>query len=125
MTRELRLAAREACVASAELRRRSVGVMAESGMLLAHLEAQQVAARRIADLERRVVNLQAAMHSRAVIEQAKGVIISETGVNENRAFELLVAQSQYENVKLRDVARLLVDSKIRTSDPRSNPTPPR
>jgi GAF domain-containing protein len=49
-----------------------------------------------------------AMASRAVIEQAKGVIMATAGCAEHEAFQLLRAQSQRENVKLRDVAMEIV-----------------
>ena len=49
-----------------------------------------------------------AMASRAVIEQAKGVLIATTGCTAEAAFDLLVAQSQRENRKLRDVAAHIV-----------------
>jgi AmiR/NasT family two-component response regulator len=49
------------------------------------------------------------MKSRAVIEQAKGVIIGTSHRDAAGAFKVLVAQSQHENRKLRDVARNLVD----------------
>lgn len=48
--------------------------------------------------------LQTAMTSRAVIEQAKGVIMSATGCDADKAFALLRQQSQLENRKLREVA---------------------
>ncbi len=49
-----------------------------------------------------------AMKSRAVIEQAKGILMARQRCNEDDAFELLVRASQRENVKLRDVARRIV-----------------
>jgi GAF domain-containing protein len=49
-----------------------------------------------------------AMKSRAVIEQAKGILMANQRCAENEAFELLVRASQRENVKLRDVARRIV-----------------
>ena len=48
--------------------------------------------------------MQAAMASRAGIEQAKGIIMARVGCDPDRAFEVLVQQSQHENRKLRDVA---------------------
>ena len=53
--------------------------------------------------------LRQAMDSRAVIEQAKGKIIGANGCSADEAFELLVKASQRENVKLRDVARRVVE----------------
>ena len=45
-----------------------------------------------------------AMKSRATIEQAKGIIMASTGCTADEAFEQLRAQSQHENIKLRDIA---------------------
>jgi GAF domain-containing protein len=52
--------------------------------------------------------LQAAMESRAVIEQAKGIIMSERHCSADEAFGILTKLSQDTNRKLRDVASLLV-----------------
>ncbi|HEY2330436.1 MAG TPA: GAF and ANTAR domain-containing protein [Acidimicrobiales bacterium] len=49
-----------------------------------------------------------AMASRAVIEQAKGVIMSSVGCSADAAFDILRQQSQAENAKLRDIATDLV-----------------
>ena len=53
-------------------------------------------------------NLQRAIQPRAVIEQAKGIIIASTGSSPDGAFEILRQQSQAEDRKVRDVARALV-----------------
>jgi GAF domain-containing protein len=53
--------------------------------------------------------LQEAMTSRAVIEQAKGVLVATTRCTPERAFDILVKASQRENRKLREIARDLVD----------------
>jgi GAF domain-containing protein len=55
------------------------------------------------------VRLGEAMENRAVIEQAKGMLMSAQGIDEDEAFQMLVAASQRENVKLRDIARRIVD----------------
>lgn len=48
--------------------------------------------------------------SRAVIEQAKGVLMAVYGISADRAFDVLVWRSQETNVKLRDLAaRFLAD----------------
>ena len=52
--------------------------------------------------------LRTAMASRAVIEQAKGVIMATSGCGPDTAFERLVQQSQHENRKLREVAAEIV-----------------
>jgi GAF domain-containing protein len=49
-------------------------------------------------------NLSKAMESRGVIEQAKGILMSTRRVSADDAFDLLVARSQKENRKLRQVA---------------------
>ena len=54
-------------------------------------------------------NLTVAMESRAVIEQAKGILIARHGLGDDEAFDLLRQQSQTENRKLRDVATEIVD----------------
>jgi GAF domain-containing protein len=52
--------------------------------------------------------LQEALESRAVIEQAKGVLIAEHRCDPDAAFEMLKVRSQHENRKLRDVAAGIV-----------------
>jgi GAF domain-containing protein len=54
--------------------------------------------------------LQTAMESRAVIEQAKGVLMAQRSCSAEEAFDVLVHLSQQSNRKLRDVAQALVDS---------------
>jgi putative methionine-R-sulfoxide reductase with GAF domain len=57
--------------------------------------------------------LQEALASRAVIEQAKGVLMAgRPGLTPDGAFDLLRMASQRENVKLRDVARRIVESSM-------------
>jgi hypothetical protein len=47
---------------------------------------------------------------RAVIEQAKGVLVQLLAVDAEEAFLLLRHISQHENVKVRDLAEILVDA---------------
>jgi GAF domain-containing protein len=54
-------------------------------------------------------NLETAMQSRSVIEQAKGVLMHSLGVSADEAFDVLIRQSQHENVKLREIAQRVVD----------------
>ena len=49
-------------------------------------------------------NLSRAMETRAVIEQAKGILMSTHRIGADDAFDRLVARSQTENRKLRDIA---------------------
>jgi GAF domain-containing protein len=60
-------------------------------------------------------NLAQAMVSRATIEQAKGIIIATSGCTEDEAMQLLVQQSQHQNVKVRDIAREIVENTTRRS----------
>jgi GAF domain-containing protein len=54
-------------------------------------------------------HMQAAMESRAVIEQAKGIIMGERRCSADEAFAILTRVSQDSNRKLRDVAAALVE----------------
>lgn len=53
-------------------------------------------------------NLEQAMASRAVIEQAKGIIMATNGCTPDEAFGQLRQQSQHENVKVREIASEIV-----------------
>ncbi|MEU7481916.1 ANTAR domain-containing protein [Lentzea sp. NPDC042327] len=55
-----------------------------------------------------VKHLEAALVSRAVIDQAKGVLMAVHACTADDAFAMLVQQSQRENRKLRDVAEALL-----------------
>lgn len=54
-------------------------------------------------------NLNAALHSRKIIGQAIGIMMERYQVNEDRAFHFLIRASSHGNIKLRDVARELLD----------------
>jgi GAF domain-containing protein len=53
-------------------------------------------------------NMRLAMESRAVIEQAKGVLMAQRHVDAEQAFEILREASQRYNRKLRDIAQAIV-----------------
>ena len=55
-------------------------------------------------------NMHIAMKSRAVIDQAKGILMERYKINEDRAFAVLARASQTSNIKLRDVAQELIDT---------------
>lgn len=59
-----------------------------------------------------VDNLHVALESRAVIEQAKGVLHAELGVSPGEAFRLLSRYSQHTNERVRRVAARLVQGRI-------------
>ena len=69
-----------------------------------------------ARLGEHVRNMELAMQSRAVIEQAKGVLMAQRRVDADGAFDLLRDASQRYNRKLRDIARGIVAS---TQEPRA------
>jgi GAF domain-containing protein len=54
-------------------------------------------------------NLQVAMQSRAVIEQAKGVLVASLHCTPEEAFVHLAKQSQHANRKLREIAAEIVE----------------
>jgi len=60
-----------------------------------------------ATLQALIHHLERALTSRAVIEQAKGIVIAHHGGTADEAFARLVAYSSRQNVKLRDVAELI------------------
>jgi transcriptional regulator with GAF, ATPase, and Fis domain len=59
-----------------------------------------------------VVNLQLALESRAVIEQAKGILVAEHGCDPETAFKELSRMSQRTNRKVRDISADLVAGSI-------------
>ncbi|MGY1823935.1 ANTAR domain-containing protein [Geodermatophilus sp. SYSU D00079] len=68
-------------------------------------------------------NLQIALGSRAVIEQAKGILIERHKLTPGQAFEALATVSMSRNAKVRDIAEHLVRTGelplVRTRSPRS------
>ena len=57
-------------------------------------------------------NLQGVFGRRAVIEQAKGILMARHAIDQQRAFELLRSHSQHNGHKLVDVAQAIVDSHL-------------
>jgi AmiR/NasT family two-component response regulator len=53
---------------------------------------------------------QQALESRDVIGQAKGILMERENVTAEQAFEMLRTSSQHLNLKLRDVAAMVVSS---------------
>jgi AmiR/NasT family two-component response regulator len=56
--------------------------------------------------------MEQAMASRAVIEQAKGVIMGRHAIDETQAFEVLRRHSQNRNIKLRTLAAEIVSEVV-------------
>jgi AmiR/NasT family two-component response regulator len=89
---------------------------ASTESLSAGLEAAEVIAVAVANadahwqLGEQARNMRVAMDSRAVIEQAKGVLMAQRKVDAEQAFEILREASQRYNRKLRDIALGIVES---------------
>jgi GAF domain-containing protein len=83
----------------------------EAGLEVVDIIAVAVAnATEHAQLGEQARNMRVAMESRAVIEQAKGVLMAQRHVDAEQAFEILRAASQRYNRKLRDIALGIVQS---------------
>lgn len=67
----------------------------------------------LAQTKRLAQQLQSALTSRAVIDQALGVLMSRVGGTAEEAFDRLRERSQAENIKLREVAQRVVDQAVR------------
>ena len=65
------------------------------------------------DCHTQLTQLRAAMQSRSVIDQAKGVLIARHGCTADEAFVMLSEASQRANRKLRDLAVAVVESEWR------------
>lgn len=86
----------------------------------------RIAARRCADavvavkqldgMRRLAGQLEQAMASRAVIEQAKGVIMALRGIPEHEAFEVLRKTSQDRNIKVRVLAEQVIGGVVQGRD---------
>ena len=68
-------------------------------------------------------SLQGALGRRAVIEQAKGILMARRGVNADKAFELLRDHSQRSGRKLAEVAEAVVESHLLLLPPTGEPPP--
>lgn len=65
------------------------------------------------DLRHRNDNLSAALHSRAVIDQAAGVIVARSGATPDEALARLRSMSQREHVRMAELARRTVEQAVR------------
>ena len=78
---------------------------AQAAILLANVQSYEAA-------QQLTEGLKQALRSRDLIGTAKGIVMAREGVDEEVAFARLVAISQRENRKLRDVAEGLVRSTV-------------
>ncbi|MGY1704316.1 GAF and ANTAR domain-containing protein [Geodermatophilus sp. SYSU D00697] len=94
---------RPAAFASAESESVATAVAEAIAVAVANADAHD----RLADHAR---NMRLAMESRAIIEQAKGVLMAQRRVDADQAFEILREASQRYNRKLREIAAGIVES---------------
>ncbi|CCH32584.1 ANTAR domain-containing protein [Saccharothrix espanaensis DSM 44229] len=73
------------------------------------VEAALRNARRYLRAREQAAQLRQALASRAVIDQAKGIVMAVHRVSADEAFAMLAARSQRENVKLRDLAERFLE----------------
>jgi AmiR/NasT family two-component response regulator len=66
-------------------------------------------------------SLQGAFGRRAVIEQAKGILMARHAIDQQRAFEMLRTHSQHTGRKLVDVAEAVVESHLLLLPPLAEP----
>jgi hypothetical protein len=64
----------------------------------------------LADCRRELEDLRAAMTTRPVIDQAKGILMARHGCTADEAFAMLSQASQRENRKVRDIALAIVQA---------------
>lgn len=69
------------------------------------------------ELAQEAADLEAALQSRATIDQAKGIIMAERNCSAQEAFDHLVDLSSTQHTKLREVARALVEQRSAGSAP--------
>jgi GAF domain-containing protein len=82
----------------------------DTAVLLATHASLAIAAVQAGEATRHeVANLRAALHTRDVIGQAKGVLMERYGLTARHAFDALSAASQHLNVKLAELAAVIAD----------------
>ena len=64
----------------------------------------------LAEQTERAEHLQSAMATRSTIDQALGVIMGQNRISRDEAFAILRSASQHRNVKLREVAAMLIEN---------------
>jgi GAF domain-containing protein len=101
----LNIYAREPDAFDADSRTAAIGFAPYAAIAVANMHAYE-SARNMAD------NLQLALESRALIDQAKGILMERHKLSADQAFQVLAQASMHSNRKLRDIA----DHLVRTGD---------
>jgi response regulator NasT len=83
--------------------------------------ALDITLRRFAEFH----NLEGAFGRRAIIEQAKGILMERNSINADAAYRLLKAKSQQTGQKLSDLARAITETHLllRAGEPSSTDPP--
>jgi len=76
-------------------------------------------------LEEKLQQVNEALESRKVIERAKGILMRQTGLDEEAAYLKLQKTARNENKKLVDVARALILAEQMRRESNNRPVPPR
>ena len=97
----LNVYAREAHAFDDDSRRAATRFAPYAAVALANMHAYQDA-RRMAD------NLEVALESRAIIDQAKGILMERYKVTADGAFQMLARASMTTNTKVRNIAEELI-----------------
>lgn len=89
----------------------------DAATLLANMAAGYVAmSRSLADSQVLTEQLQHALDSRVLIEQAKGMLSARHGVDVDEAFERIRAHARTNRRRVAEVARYLVEGRLRLDD---------
>jgi GAF domain-containing protein len=115
-TLSLPLHADDAVLGALNLYSRHVGAFDDNdqivGVFVAHAATSLANATAFSAAHVLSEQLQEALDSRAVIEQAKGILMAEHGFDADAAFDALKLRSQHANRKLRDLAAIVVQDAI-------------
>src|SRR5262249_61863541 len=84
------------------------GVTAQASEGAASAEPAEALAALVAKLSAELTGVRTAMRNRAVIEQAKGVLVERLRITPDQGFDHLVRLSQRTNIKLIEVAAAIV-----------------
>jgi response regulator NasT len=76
---------------------------------------------QLADLDHELHTLREALHSRTLTGQATGLLAARLNLSTDQAWHVLRVTSNVTNLKLRDVARIVVAGQDRALTPRDAP----
>lgn len=107
---------RDDCIGALSLYRNQLGAFDEDDVQLAQAFADVAAIgilqeRKITRAEQRAHQLQHALDSRVVIEQAKGILAERHGVSLGQAFERLRHHARSNNLKVRDICHDIINGR--------------